>query len=157
MTAETRADPFIGHSFTYAEIVAAYEADYPMHDIDDWWGSLQADSSSNALVTQAMPPLPDHLCESVDIYVTVSEDGGVEFVRACDRICDAGKFITRSGRISHDMLFPGWASEIFAAVSIQMDDVLSETTVSTKWPAGDFLQVVKQPEFELDAVWSVLQ
>jgi len=101
---------------------------------------------SKIMVAQVMPPLPDHLCDSVEIYVTVSKTGDVEFVR----LSGASKSITRSGRMSHDMLFPGWASEIFADVSIQMNDVLSETTVSTKLLAGGLQQFQEEPEFDFE-------
>jgi len=103
------------------------------------------------LFAQAMCPLTDDLSESVEVYVRVSTPGNVEFIR----VCHATNSIVRSGRMPHDM-FPKWASEIFAAISVQISEVSSETRVSTRWAVREVLQEVQnQPEFEFDANWSL--
>lgn len=110
---------------------------------------------SQKLVTNAFRPLADHLCDSVDIFVTVSESGDVEFVR----ICEASNSIDRSGKMLCETLFPCWAHEVYASVEVQMEHILSETTVTTKRPARDMLQEQHHLEaaFEFDGTWSILE
>jgi len=105
------------------------------------------------LVAQAMQPLAADLRDSVEIYVTVSESGDVEFVR----VCQASNSIARSGRLAREMLCPPWTSEIFAAIHVKMEDVLAEMTVTTRLPACDLLQDENQPTFEFDAVWTEME
>jgi len=36
-------------------------------------------------------------------------------------------------------MFPKWASEIFAAITIQIAEVASETTISMQWAVSEVL------------------
>lgn len=103
------------------------------------------------LFAQALVPLADDLSESVEIYVKVTTPGDVEFIR----VCHPTNCISRSGRMPHNM-FPKWASEIFVAITTQIAEVSSETTVSTQWAVREVLQAAQsQPEFEFDGTWSL--
>jgi len=107
----------------------------------------------DVLVSQAMQPLADDHCDAVEIYVTVSESGDVEFVR----FCPAANSIDRSGRMPRKM-FPGWTTEMFASISIEMEHMPFETTVSTSWSADGLPQEVQsqlESGFTYDAAWSV--
>jgi len=101
------------------------------------------------MVAQVMPPLGLDLCDSVEAYVSVTVSGDVEFIR----FCEATNSSVRSGTMDRNM-FPSWATEMFAAINIHIADVSSDTTVSTKLPGGALLQE-NQPEFFLDATWSL--
>jgi hypothetical protein len=113
---------------------------------------------ADTLISQAMPPLDDCLCEFVEIYVVVSPSGDVEFIR----YCKAAKSLVRSGRIPHTVL-PSWttdcstensSTEMFAAIEVQMADVYSETQVTTKSPSLGLLQEVQnQPGNEFGLKW----
>lgn len=119
-------------------------ADGPMHDDISRW---------DVLVSQAMKPLADDHCDAVEIYVTVSESGDVEFVR----FCPAANSIARSGRMPRNM-FPGCVTEMFASISIQMEHVPSETKVSTSWSADGLPREVQsqlESDFTYGAIWSV--
>jgi hypothetical protein len=79
---------------------------------------------------QAMQPLADDHCGSVDVYVTIAESGDMEFLR----FCKATDSLVRSGKMPRNMM-PSWATEIFASVNVQMEYVTSGTRISTKWAA----------------------
>lgn len=96
------------------------------------------------LVDELMWPLEDNMCDSVDIYVTVSESGVVEFTRI-SKISDS---MARSGTIKIPV--PPWTSQVFAAVRVQRSQVFSKTTISTRFPVEGMLQVQR-----VDAAWSV--
>merc|ERR1712232_47689 len=102
---------------------------------------------------QAMPSLAADFTGPVEISVAMEESGDFEFVR----FCPGTGSIARSGTMSRDML-PFWTNEIFAAINIQIADVLFETQVSAKGPAGGLLQETQmhEPEFKFDADWSLI-
>ena len=104
---------------------------------------MDAPNKAMLVVSERIPPLEDKLCRSVDIYVTVSESGDVQFVRTSS----GSNCVARSGL----MTVPPWASQVFAAVRVQRAQVLSETTISTMLPVQDMLQVHSSGKFEVDA------
>merc|ERR1712187_9589 len=110
-------------------------------------------NTDNKLVAAAMPPLADDRCMLVEIYVTVSEEGDVEFVR----FCEAENSVTRSGKLCRDM-FPGWTTEFSTAINIQIARVSCETNIATKWSARDLpRQLLSQREFIFDEAWSLYE
>lgn len=103
------------------------------------------------MFAQAMPPLTEDLSDSVELYVTISRSGDVEFVR----VSQVANAIVRSGRMPRG-IFPNWASTIFPAISVHIAEVSFETTVLTKWAVGGSLREDRnQPDFEFDASWSL--
>lgn len=107
------------------------------------------------ITAQAMHPLAGEHWDSVDMYVTVSESGDIEFLR----YCKGTDSLVRSGRICGVM--PAWATCIFASVVIQTQHIPSETLVSTKWSASTLPRQLQSKlehrslaDFVFDAEWS---
>jgi hypothetical protein len=107
------------------------------------------------ITAQAFHPLACDYWDSVDMYVTISELGDIEFIR----YCKATDCLVRSGRICIQM--PAWVTCVFTSVAIRTEHIYSETLVSTKWSASALprdlqsqLEYRSLADFVFDAEWS---
>jgi hypothetical protein len=107
------------------------------------------------ITVQVMHPLGGENWDSVDMYVTISESGDIEFLR----YCKGTDCLVRSGRIC--VVMPAWATCIVASVAIRTEHMSSETLVSTKWSASTLPRELQSQlehrslaDFVFDAEWS---
>jgi hypothetical protein len=99
-------------------------------------------SEPKKLIAQALPPVADGMCDSVEIFVTVSKWGDVEFMR----ISKASNVTARSGKMR--LMFPTWASHIFASIHVEREQAFSKTTVVAKLPMDRLLQDQDNKRFQ---------
>mmetsp|Transcript_2211 Transcript_2211/g.6592 ORF Transcript_2211/g.6592 Transcript_2211/m.6592 type:complete len:339 (-) Transcript_2211:412-1428(-) len=115
---------------------------------------MRFEGGADGLVAQPMPPLeglPARAeCEHVEAFARVSAAGGVSFYRRC-----GVEGIECTGELPKELM-PSWATQKFASLNFQVDQLQEAVDISISWVGRDLPPSLEghAPAREFDAVWS---